>query len=301
MKIGLPHITKLPMHVTRLQTGLQRRVDTLPRGGSTNSCILLVLTDGEAFFDFRGGEAIVTGPAVAWRRMSSESHLTLQPGSTGYLAEIAEETVARAIGDFFESAALQMLFESNWARSLEETDHATRALARTLDGILEEQARPQAGTGMMIVAHLRIILVTILRATGVDEVARITRGNNAHHLQRFRQLLEAGFRSHQPVGYYATELGITHDRLHAICMRELGKTPKALVAERLAREAVIGLERSTLSIKQLSYALGFRDPAHFSNFFRRMTGLSPGRFRKMTASTPADAEGFAPPSFADWP
>ena len=84
-------------------------------------------------------------------------------------------------------------------------------------------------------------------------------------------------------------------------MRELDKTPKSLIAERLAREASLGLERSTLSIKQLSYSLGFRDPAHFSNFFRRMTGMTPGRFRKLMATASPDSDGFSPPSFADWP
>ena len=46
----------------------------------------------------------------------------------------------------------------------------------------------------------------------------------------------------------------------------------------------MALERSTLSIEQLSHSLGFRDPAHFSHFHKRMTGLAPGKFRKMLGS-----------------
>ncbi|WP_246273001.1 AraC family transcriptional regulator [Oricola thermophila] len=225
----------------------------------------------------------------------------MEAGSSAHIAEIAEETLSRAIGDFFESAAMHTLFESDWTRSLAEDAASHKTICTGLNSIGSELTAPQAATGMMIAAHLRIVLVTILRASGVDEVAMATHGNNAHYLQRFRQLLEAGFRAHHPVGYYARELGITHDRLHAICMRELGKTPKSLIAERLAREAALGLERSTLSVKQLSYSLGFKDPAHFSNFFRRMTGLTPGRFRRLTVSSNPEPEEFSPPNFADWP
>lgn len=289
------------MYLNWLDSGLQRRVEMLKRNVGADAHVLLLLSDGHARIEGGQGETQIIGPAIAWRHEAGDLRLTLEAGSMGYLAEIAEETFVRAIGDFFESSALHNLFEKDWSRSLEDNREAGKLLRRHFDAIYEELGTPQAGTGMMIVAHLRVALVTIMRAAGVDEVAAITHGNNAHYLQRFRQLLEGGFRAHHPVSYYANELGITHDRLHAICVRELKKSPKALIAERVAREAALGLERSTLSVKQLSYTLGFRDPAHFSNFFRRMTGLTPGHFRKMTASANPEPGDFSPPSFADWP
>lgn len=301
MSSDLPLFTRLPIYVRHLDSGLQRRIETLKRGVGEKAHILFLLSDGDARIEGSGSEASLSGPAIAWRQAAGDFRLIMDAGSTGYLAEITEETLARAIGDFFESAALKRLFDDDWARPLEEGGPPLVTVRRHLEEVLDEVATPQPGTGMMIVAHLRIVLVTLLRAAGVDEIGSITHGNNAHYLQRFRQLLEAGFRAHHPVGHYAQELGITHDRLHAICMRELGKTPKSLIAERLAREAALGLERSTLSIKQLSYSLGFRDPAHFSNFFRRMTGQTPGRFRRMVAAANPEAGDFSPPSFADWP
>jgi AraC-like DNA-binding protein len=301
MASNLPQFTKLPMYLSRLEGGLQRRIETLKRGLGANARILFLLADGDARIEGGGGDIQLSGSSVAWRQTAGDFRLIMEAGSSGYVAEIAEETLARAVGDFFESAALHTMFDTDWTRSFADDAIAHHSIQRHLDAILDEFLAPQAATGMMIVAHLRIILVTVLRASGIDEVAGITHGNSAHYLQRFRQLLEAGFRAHHPVGHYAQELGITHDRLHAICTRELDKTPKSLIAERLAREAALGLERSTLSIKQLSYSLGFRDPAHFSNFFRRMTGVTPGRFRRMMATANPESAEFSPPNFADWP
>lgn len=301
MASELPRFTKLPVYISRIDGGLQRRVETLRRGLGADARILFMLSDGDARLQGRGGDAVLSGPSIAWRRAAGDVRLVAEAGASGLVAEIADETLARAIGDFFESAALQTLLDRDWTRQLDTDRDGLTSLRGHLEAILEEVSQPMPGNGMMIVAHLRIILVTILRAAGMDEVATLARGNSAHYLQRFRQLLEAGFRAHRPVNHYARELGISADRLHAICIRELDKTPKSLIAERLAREAALGLERSTLSIKQLSYSLGFHDPAHFSNFFRRMTGLTPGRFRKLTATASAEADGFSPPNFADWP
>lgn len=301
MASNLPRFTKLPVYLSRIEGGLQRRIETLNRGLGADARILFLLSDGEARIEGRGSEAALTAPSIAWRQLAGDFRLVIEAGTSGYVAEIAEETLSRAIGDFFESGALQTLLDRDWTRQFDEDREAHSSVRQHLESILSELDQPRAASGMMIVAHLRIVLVTILRASGMDEVATVTHGNSAHYLQRFRQLLEAGFRAHHPVSHYAQELGITHDRLHAICARELDKTPKSLIAERLAREAALGLERSTLSVKQLSYSLGFRDPAHFSNFFRRMTGLTPGRFRRLTATTNPESDEFSPPNFADWP
>ena len=60
-------------------------------------------------------------------------------------------------------------------------------------------------------------------------------------------------------------------------------TKKAGDAKRLAQEAVLRLEQSAVSIQRLAHALGFSDQAHFSNFFRRMTGEAPSAYRRSRA------------------
>lgn len=289
----------MAMHVQRIDSGLQPRVLGLARQQQGATRVLVLLGDGGATVNSGADEHALAGPALFWLARPDNCRLRIDAGSTGYVAEIADDTLARAVGDFAESAALMFMVDRDLALSFNGGGGTMGRIGDALAAVLEETKRPQNGGAMMIAAQLRILLVLMLRETGLEEVAGRGRGEDARFLQRFRQLVEGNFREHLPVRRYAEMLSISHDRLHAICKRELGKTPKALVAERLAREAGLALERSTLSIEQLSYTLGFRDPAHFSHFFKRMTGLAPGRFREMsTASAP---EGFSPPSFSDWP
>jgi AraC-like DNA-binding protein len=109
------------------------------------------------------------------------------------------------------------------------------------------------------------------------------------------------FRSHWTVQQYAAALGISADRLHAICSSGIGKPPKALISERLAQEAAARLERSSLTIQQLGHSLGFSDPAHFSHFFRKMMGMPPNSYRRAVADAKYGVANAPPRNFADWP
>jgi AraC family transcriptional regulator, transcriptional activator of pobA len=148
---------------------------------------------------------------------------------------------------------------------------------------------------------LRIVLVVMLRLSVGSELILPGAGEKAGILQRFRQLVEMNFRNHWTIGQYADALGISTDRLHAVCTSGIGKPPKALVSERLAHEAVQRMERSSITIQQLGHSLGFNDPAHFSSFFKRMTGMPPGRYRELLARSRTEGQNAPPKRFADWP
>jgi AraC family transcriptional regulator, transcriptional activator of pobA len=121
-------------------------------------------------------------------------------------------------------------------------------------------------------------------------------------LRRFLRLVEERFREHLPVCAYARLLGITPDRLHAVCTRALKQAPRDLIQRRLVQEGIVRLESSGATVKQIAFALGFKDAAYFNRFFRRHVGQPPGTWRRATAIRGALARssraGF---SFADWP
>ncbi|WP_258158621.1 AraC family transcriptional regulator [Rhizobium sp. TH2] len=120
-------------------------------------------------------------------------------------------------------------------------------------------------------------------------------------LQRFRQSVEVSFRRHRNIRDYATELGISTDRLHAICQRALSRSPIELVHDRMVPEAKPRLERSARSVREISDGLGFRDPANFSHFFKRKTGVSPTRYRSMAANATSASTIALSSSYYDWP
>jgi len=285
--------------VHRFSGGLGSAVWRLGRQPQVSRAIVLI-EDGEAILEGPAGPSAIEGPALCWLTDPQHHRLTLRAGSAGYVMEVSEDIVVRAAGDFSGSPMLGRLLERNLTLAMQPGPDVTAA-ATSFGAILAETQSPRIGQGMVVAAHIRILLVAIVRLAGLEDAALEGSGAASRFLQHFRQLVEANFRAHWTIARYADAIGISHDRLHAICVRLLGKTPKALVAERLAREAGLGLEHSTLSIEELSYGLGFRDAAHFSHFFKRMTGIAPGAFRKRMADAARDNRAPSPANFADWP
>lgn len=96
---------------------------------------------------------------------------------------------------------------------------------------------------------------------------------------RFRELLEQNYRNHPPLDFYARKLGVTTARLNACCRIATGRSPLALINDRLLTEAKRNLLYSDMSVNEIGAALGYDDPAYFNRFFSRNAGMPPGRFR----------------------
>ena len=58
-----------------------------------------------------------------------------------------------------------------------------------------------------------------------------------------------------------------------------GKSTTDIVNGRIVEEAKILLKQTQWNVSQIAYALGFDEVAHFSNFFKKQTELSPMKFR----------------------
>ena len=101
----------------------------------------------------------------------------------------------------------------------------------------------------------------------------------ARHFSSFCQLIEAGYARQHPVSWYAHELGITAAHLNALCRKASGQSALKLVHERLLLEARRSLVYTAMSVSQVSYVLGFTDPAYFTRFFKQRLGMSPKAFR----------------------
>ena len=80
---------------------------------------------------------------------------------------------------------------------------------------------------------------------------------------------------------FASRLAIHVNYLNRAIRETTGKTTTAHIAERVVAEAQALLKHTDWSVTQISYCLGFDDPAHFTHFYRKRTGLSPSSVRKV--------------------
>jgi AraC family transcriptional activator of pobA len=106
------------------------------------------------------------------------------------------------------------------------------------------------------------------------------RARSLEHHTRFSELLESSYTRHHDVAWYAAQMGMTAAHLNVITRTHAGKSPLQLIHERLALEAGRSLVYTSMTIGEISDALGFSEPAHFTRFFRKAAGESPRAFRQ---------------------
>ncbi|WP_163717729.1 helix-turn-helix domain-containing protein [Mangrovibacterium lignilyticum] len=78
---------------------------------------------------------------------------------------------------------------------------------------------------------------------------------------------------------YAERLSIHVNHLNKVLKESTGKTTTDIIGSRIAQEAKILLKQTDWNITEIAYSLGFEEVAHFSNFFKRQTSVTPLAFR----------------------
>jgi AraC family transcriptional regulator, transcriptional activator of pobA len=80
---------------------------------------------------------------------------------------------------------------------------------------------------------------------------------------------------------FAKALGIHTNHLNKVLKETTGKSTTEIINGRIAEEAKILLKQTTWNISEIAFALGFDEVAHFSNFFKKYTAISPSKYRKL--------------------
>ena len=105
----------------------------------------------------------------------------------------------------------------------------------------------------------------------------------------FTDLLERQFPIESPVQQvnfrsatdFASQLSVHVNHLNKALKDTTGKSTSELIAERIVQEAKALLMHTDWNVSEIGYCLGFQEPAHFNNFFKKKTQLTPRSFRSV--------------------
>jgi AraC family transcriptional activator of pobA len=143
-----------------------------------------------------------------------------------------------------------------------------------------EYKRDAPYRNLLLESLLGTILVWIVRNSGPvqQEPPRVI-GRGGRHFAAFCQMVEQSYTRHYPVAWYAGKIGITAAHLNVLCRQAANQSALELMHQRVLLEAKRNLVYTSMTVSVVSYTLGFSDPAYFTRFFKRQTGLSPKDFR----------------------
>ncbi|MFY1045714.1 helix-turn-helix domain-containing protein [Chryseobacterium sp. GP-SGM7] len=103
----------------------------------------------------------------------------------------------------------------------------------------------------------------------------------------FMELLERQFPIDSPESFlrlkspvdYAENLSIHVNSLNRSVKEITGKTTSQQITSRIIHEAYELLRHTDWNIAEIAYGLGFEEPAYFTNYFKKQTGVTPNAVR----------------------
>jgi AraC family 4-hydroxyphenylacetate 3-monooxygenase operon regulatory protein len=160
----------------------------------------------------------------------------------------------------------------------EENKNADHLL-QLLSLIAHENQQSGLEQDFALKALLQLILIDILRLADQSQPQQKTRKEDIRIFHLFNQLIENHYKEHLTLSQYSEKISITEARLNEICRRLAGLPSKRLIMDRLIQEARRLLSFSSISITEIGYELGFKDPAYFARFFRKNAGVTASKYR----------------------
>ncbi|MFZ6773353.1 helix-turn-helix domain-containing protein [Undibacterium sp. SXout7W] len=165
-----------------------------------------------------------------------------------------------------------------------DNQESSQHISHTFHMIAEEYLHQSKHRNLMMESLLTTILVWVSRQSDrAHQKHGQENEKNGRHVGNFGRLIEEHYVKQHSVAFYAKQLGMTAAHLNVIVRQSTGHSALTLVHERLLLEAKRHLVYTNMSVSILSYALGFSDPAYFTRFFKRNTGIAPKDFRQQAS------------------
>jgi transcriptional regulator GlxA family with amidase domain len=92
--------------------------------------------------------------------------------------------------------------------------------------------------------------------------------------------LETGYAVAAPVTELVERSGLPERTFKRRFARATGYSPIAYVQHVRVEQAKLRLERTSEPVDEISYAVGYEDPASFRRLFKRIAGVTPGAYRR---------------------
>jgi AraC family transcriptional regulator, transcriptional activator of pobA len=242
-----------------------------------SQCVLV--TAGPVTVTLDDSRAVLAGPAVMIIPAGTVHGFRFRADTQGYVLTV-DLAPMLGMATAAHRSPIEGLFSGPRILDLRDDAQLAERIERLMERLMQEFKQPDSWTAPIGGWLACSTLWALAHGTATHGTAELRGGQEALRLRRFRQLIESQYLNHRPVSHYARQLSVSETTLNRLCRSLAGATAFDLIQRRLGLEARRRLVYAASSVNAIARELGFKDPAYFSRFFRRHSGVSPNEFRR---------------------
>ncbi len=129
----------------------------------------------------------------------------------------------------------------------------------------------------------RSLLILMAGIRGGNDSQNFIFSHGDIYFRQFVELIDDHVKQEHEVAFYANKLNITAKYLSEVCKAKSGFKAKEIISTFLISKLKQEIVMSGKSIKTIAYEYGFADQSSMGKFFSKITGMSPGEFKKTQA------------------
>ncbi|NVK42590.1 MAG: helix-turn-helix domain-containing protein [Oceanospirillaceae bacterium] len=250
---------------------------------------IICIFKGKTVVHLEANQHIIEGINIITMPVGTVHGFEFGPGSEGVVISIRESALSG--GEYEKSLHfLRPMIETSIITSLDGDDENLPDLTLYIQQIRREFKGASGARSQSLRLLFSLLLVTLRRHLDSQHLEATATQSDTRILARFKQLIDQHYQDHWTVAEYAEKLNTSKSTLNRMCRNGMQSSAKSLIQDRLTNEAKRLLIYTRQPADQVAYTLGFKDPAYFSRFFKKATGLAPGQYR-----TSHDKESFQSP------
>ena len=249
--------------------------------------------DGEGIAATGNYQTPKAGATIFFNSPYQITHWDIAPDWKGYYVIFSEDFLFGRSRRLIEQFPF-LLVDNTIPMSIDDAE--ARLFTSTFRDIHSEFHSDLADSREVIRHYLEILLVktsrTFNRLVNKDRLTYNERNRDLNLVSRFESLIETSFHpgfehkttSPHQVQYYADQLAIHPNHLNAVVKRITSHSASEHIQKHVLHQAKSTLKHTGKSVKEIAHELHYPYPNHFTNFFKRQTGMTPLAFRRNASS-----------------